>query len=239
MLKVNTVYTWNCMKLMKRIDDASIDFIICDLPYGISKKSGYVNNSPDKTDYIKKYGKHKIDFGKWDTKEIDLTELAIEYYRILRDGGVALIFYDIWGATKVKEAFSKFKQHRILEWLKTNPVPINTRLNFLSNCKEFMFSFVKKSKPTFNAHYHKGLFEYPIVHGKERTVHPTQKPVKLFKDLIQIYTNEGDLVLDNCAGSCTTAVAATELNRKWICIERDKTYAEIGKKRIKELLAQK
>jgi len=64
--------------------------------------------------------------------------------------------------------------------------------------------------------------------------HPTQKPVALFEYLIKTYTNEGDLVLDNCAGSFTTAIASMNLKRNWICIEQDETYCEIGRKRIAE-----
>lgn len=60
--------------------------------------------------------------------------------------------------------------------------------------------------------------------GREKGFHPTQKPVALFEYLIRTYTNEGDLVLDNCAGSGTTAVAAESAGRRWICIERDPDY---------------
>jgi site-specific DNA-methyltransferase (adenine-specific) len=65
--------------------------------------------------------------------------------------------------------------------------------------------------------------------GKE---HPTQKPVALFEYLIRTYTNEGDTVLDNCAGSFTTAIACINTNRNYICIEKDDKYFEIGKNRI-------
>jgi site-specific DNA-methyltransferase (adenine-specific) len=64
--------------------------------------------------------------------------------------------------------------------------------------------------------------------------HPTQKPVALFEYLIKTYTNEGDLVLDNCAGSFTTAIACENLRRNWICIEQEPEYCEIGRKRIEE-----
>jgi len=64
--------------------------------------------------------------------------------------------------------------------------------------------------------------------------HPTQKPVALFEYLIKTYTNEGDLVLDNCAGSFTTAIASENLKRNWICIEKEAEYCEIGIKRIEE-----
>ena len=65
-------------------------------------------------------------------------------------------------------------------------------------------------------------------------LHPTQKPVALFEYLIKTYTNEGDTVLDNCAGSFTTAIAAENTKRNWICIEQLEEYCEIGKKRIEE-----
>jgi len=70
-------------------------------------------------------------------------------------------------------------------------------------------------------------------------LHPTQKPVALFEYLIKTYTNEGDTVLDNCAGSFTTAIACMNTNRKYICIEKDETYFNIGKKRISEHLEKK
>ena len=65
---------------------------------------------------------------------------------------------------------------------------------------------------------------------KER--HPTQKPLKLFQDLIEMYSNEGDLILDNAAGSFTTAVACENLKRRWFCIEKNEKYCELGKNRI-------
>lgn len=67
-----------------------------------------------------------------------------------------------------------------------------------------------------------------------KPIHNTQKPVELMEYLIKTYTNEGDLVLDNVAGSFTTAVAADNLNRNWICIEQEQEYCEIGRKRINE-----
>ena len=65
-----------------------------------------------------------------------------------------------------------------------------------------------------------------------KRLHPTQKPVALFEYLIRTYTNKGDTVLDNCAGSFTTAIACINTNRKYICIEKDEKYFEIGKNRI-------
>ena len=67
-------------------------------------------------------------------------------------------------------------------------------------------------------------------------LHPTQKPVALFEYLIKTYTNEGDLVLDNCMGSGTTGVACKNLNRNFIGIELDPEYFKIAEKRINENL---
>ena len=64
-------------------------------------------------------------------------------------------------------------------------------------------------------------------------LHPTQKPVALFEYLIKTYTNEGELVLDNCAGSGTTAIAAENTNRKWVCIEQLEEYYSKAIDRIK------
>ena len=222
----------DCLEILPNLLGNSINMIFTDLPYGISKDSGYVNNSPDKKDYIAKYGKHKIDFGEWDTKSISLNILAEEYFRVLVDGGVAVIFYDIWATGEIRNAFIKFKQPRVLEWVKTNPVTINSKLNILSNVKEYMFSFVKKSNPVYNGSYHNGVFVYPICHGKERTEHPTQKPEKLCEEIIKLYSNENGIILDSCMGSGTTGVACKNLNRSFIGIEKDEKYFEIAQKRI-------
>jgi DNA modification methylase len=69
---------------------------------------------------------------------------------------------------------------------------------------------------------------------KGSSIHPTQKPVALFEYLIKTYTNEGDLVLDNCMGSGTAGVACKNLGREFIGFEKDQTYFEIAKKRIEE-----
>jgi len=67
----------------------------------------------------------------------------------------------------------------------------------------------------------------------ERGLHPTQKPVKLFEYLIKTYTNEGDIVLDTCAGSGTTGVACDNLNRNYILIEKEPKYYEVIMKRLR------
>jgi len=88
-------------------------------------------------------------------------------------------------------------------------------------------------KSKSNTYYPKSILDISNANQTNK-VHPTQKPIALYEYLIKTYTNEGDLVLDNCAGSFTTAVACDNLNRKWICIEQEQKYCEIGEKRIEE-----
>lgn len=230
------IYNIDCKTHLDHLikNKIQVNCIMTDAPYLISKASGYTNNSPDKSDYITKYGKHTIDFGEWDKIELDLEYLFTSFYTLLKDGGTLLFFYDGWKMQEIKEyALAKgFKQPRLCEWIKTNPVPINSKLNYLSNAKEYFITFVKKSKPTFNSQYHNGIFSYPICSGKERTKHPTQKPLKLMEELLLIHTNEGDLVLDCFMGSGTTGVACKNLNRDFIGVELDKNYFEIAKARL-------
>jgi site-specific DNA-methyltransferase (adenine-specific) len=88
----------------------------------------------------------------------------------------------------------------------------------------------------FGVGYPKTILEFPRPTSDK--LHPTQKPVALFAYLIRTYTNPGDLVLDNCIGSGTTAIAAIETGRNWIGIEQDPDYYRLAQERINERLAQ-
>lgn len=213
---------------IKKIPSSSIDLILTDPPYKISKKSGF------KVGGNKKFVSMTNDFGNWDREEIDFDFLFSEFYRVLKPSGTILIFYDIWKSNEIKDIALKwkFKQPRIGQWVKNNPTPINSKRNYLSNSIEFFFTFVKDKKPTFNSTYDKGIYNYPICHGRERIGHPTQKPINLFKEIIEKHSNIGDTILDPFAGSFTTAKACLEINRSFICIEKDKKYFEMGEKRI-------
>lgn len=220
---------------LKNIESNSIDLILTDPPYLISKESNFKNYSDSASHLMKtKYGKHEIDFGDWDKDPLDLNILMKEFYRVLRKGGTLIIFFDIWKSSIIKESAEiyKFKQPRIGIWLKNNAVPINSKVNYLSNAQEFFFSFVKDKNPTFNSKYDNGVYNFPLCHGKERLEHPTQKPLKLFEELIIKHSNEGDIVLDPFSGTGTTAEACINLKRKFICIERDKKYYDLSMRRL-------
>lgn len=229
----------DCFEEILKIESGSVDCIITDPPYFISKDSGFTSYSDDIDSKLKsKYGKISIDFGEWDKGEIDWASLFKEYYRVLRKGGTIIFFFDIWKSTVIREAaeLSKFKQPRVCSWVKNNPVPINSKLNYLSNSTEYFFTFVKGSKPTFNSEYDNGIYRFPICHGKERFEHPTQKPLELMKSLIEKHSNEGDLVLDTFAGTGTTGHASILLNRKYILIEKEVKYFDIASKRLENIL---
>ena len=87
-------------------------------------------------------------------------------------------------------------------------------------------------------YYPTSILEYSLAGYRKGRLHPTQKPVALFEYLIRTYTNEGDLVLDNCIGSGTTAIACINLKRNYIGIELEPKYVEIANNRINERLAQ-
>lgn len=165
--------------------------------------------------YGKKYA-IQTDYGEWDKSfSLDkLDEFVQEYYRVLVDGGTCIIFFDLWKISILHDIMTKagFKQLRMIEWIKTNPQPRNSRVNYLTNCREIALLGVKKSKPTFNSKYDNGLYFYPLQGGKLR-IHPTQKNLMLFEELICKHSNENDIVLDTFLGAGTTAMACQKTQR--------------------------
>lgn len=222
--------------ILKELPDSSIDLVCIDPPYLISRPSNFATECKNNKCGTK-YKNHTIDFGDWNKTDFDLNLLMLECYRVLKPSGTLIIWFDIWKCEQLKKAAenARFKQPRIGQWQKTNPVPHNSKLNYLTNGIEYFFSFVKKSNPTFNSEYDCGIYQYPIVHGNERTSHPTQKPLEIIKDLILKHSNEGDTVVDCFCGSGTTAVACKLLNRNCICGDLNKEYVNIAIDRISQL----
>lgn len=227
----------SCFDFLPSIDSKSIDLILIDPPYEISRTTNFQNGELTGTDTDR--FRISMDFGDWDKNFTNLEEVFKQGYRILKDGGTMICFYDLWKIETIKRYYenNKFKQIRFIEWLKTNPVPINSKINYLSNAREIAVLGIKKSKPTFNSSYDNGLYQYPICHDKGR-FHPTQKPLELIKELIIKHSNEGDVVLDCFSGSGTTGVAAIQTNRQFIGCEINPEYYEQSKKRIEAILKE-
>lgn len=227
----------DCMSELSKIESDSIDLVLIDPPYIISKDSNFkkISNYTSK-EMVTKYN-ISIDFGEWDKVELEWDLLFKEYNRVLKKGGTIIIFYDVWKSNELKLAAESvgLKQPRVCVWNKTNPVPINSSINYLSNASEYFFTFVKGGKPTFNSKYDNGVYNYPICHGKERYKHPTQKPLNLIMDLVKKHSNPGDLVLDSFAGTGTTGEACQLLDRKFILIEKEEEYISIINDRLSRI----
>ena len=253
------------LEYLKTVKPNSIDLILTDPPYIISKDSGMneLYNSvkhnedngitevkteeewhdykaehdiPDDTNkekymqygtiYGKKYSV-KTDYGDWDSQFSlpTLDQFIGEYYKKLKRGGTMIMFFDLWKITDLKAIMEKhnFKQIRMIEWIKTNPQPRNSKVNYLTNCREIALTGVKDGNPTFNSSYDNGIYSFPLQGGKGR-FHPTQKSLALFEELIKKHSNEKDTVLDTFLGSGTTAIACRNLNRNFKGCEIAKEY---------------
>jgi len=244
------------LEFLGTIDNNSVDLILTDPPYIISRESGMNTHyntvkeneekgiecvktedewkayktqhnlkDDDKKDNYMKYGSIygkkycvKTDYGTWDSEfTMDVLETFIEtYYQKLRKGGTIIMFFDLWKISDLKALMEKhkFKQIRFIEWIKTNPQPLNSKTNYLTNCREIALLGVKGGKPTFNGQYDNGIYNYPLQGGKNR-FHPTQKSLPLFEDLIKKHSNEGDCVVDTFLGGGTTAIACKNTNRNF------------------------
>lgn len=223
----------SCFELLASLEDKTIDLVLIDPPYNISRPTNF--QSGEETGKDTDRFRVSMDFGEWD-KNFTGLEIAIrECFRVLKDGGTMICFYDLWKIETLKSYLEAagFVQIRFIEWIKTNPVPINSKINYLTNSREVAVLGVKKSKPTFHSEYDNGIYRYPICQDKGR-FHPTQKPLALIADLINKHSNEGEIVLDCFAGSCTTGVAAVLNNRQFIGCELDAEYYEKAVQRLKD-----
>ena len=198
------------------------------------KKDNYMRYG---TIYGSKYSV-QTEYGEWDTLFTmeKLDNFIKEYYRKLKKGGTIIIFFDIWKISELKGLLekNKFKQIRFIEWIKTNPQPLNSKINYLTNCREIALLAVKGGKPTFNSKYDKGIYHYPLQGGKNR-FHPTQKSLLLFEDLIKKHSNEGDIILDTFLGSGTTALASKNTKRNFKGCEISEEYYNKYKNKIENI----
>ena len=229
-VELNKIENVDCLKYLKKIKDNSVDLVLTDPPYDISKDTGFKNVKNG----VKRFAV-SMDFGEWDHEVVDLEKTIGEFYRVLKKGGTAIIWYDLWKITDIQKMMIGvgFKQLRVIEWIKDNPVPLNSGVNYLTNAREIAVLGIKESKPKFHSQYDKGIYNYPIYHSSDR-IHPTQKPIELMEILIEKHSDEGDIVLDTFMGSGTTAIAAIHTKRKYLGCELDKDMFEKMEIRVKK-----
>ena len=257
MLEINKIYNENCLIGMQKINDKSINMILCDLPY-------------------------KMTECKWDII-IPFEDLWKQYKRIIKDNGAIALFgkepfstllrmsnlkwfkYDwIWeknrpsGFAQSKnkplsnhEIISIFsngvtvhanQSKRRMKYYPQGLIKINKKMK--NNSKSFNKDSVFGYRENAVDEYIQEYTNYPktvLKFNNEVGLHPTQKPKELCKYLIKTYTLENELVLDNCMGSGTTAIACIESNRDFIGFENDPKYYSISLERIKnnQIIGQK
>jgi DNA modification methylase len=231
----------DCLELMKDIQTASIDMILCDLPYGTTQN-------------------------KWDSV-IDLNLLWEQYKRIIKENGAIVLtaqtpFDKVLGCSNLEMLKYEWiwRKSRPTGHLNANKMPMKAHENILVFYKKpptfnkqmtigkpnhVKDGSIRKSKATNNNYGHfenvvqkATNLKNPITvlefsqQDPNKILHPTQKPIDLMEYFINTYTNENDLVLDNCAGSGTTAIACLNTNRQFIVMEQEQKYYNIILKRV-------
>lgn len=237
------LYNGDCLEIMNKLENSSVDLILCDLPYGTTSC-------------------------KWDTI-IPFAPLWDQYNRVIKENGAIVLFSAQPFTTKLINSnlknykyswywikntvtgftFAKHQPMRKVEdinvFYKRKPLYVPQGLIELEKpkvkkrkSKISNDDTIYKDKTLLNEHIIK-YTNYPnnvLFFNKEsKSLHPTQKPIDLLQYLIKTYTKEGDIILDNCMGSGSTGVAAIKLNRKFIGIELDENYFKISKNRIERL----
>lgn len=235
------LYLGDCLEIMPTLPAASVDLILCDLPYGTTQN-------------------------KWDSV-IPFTKLWLEYERLIKPKrAIVLTASQPFTSALVMSKPALFRYD--WSWRKSNAtghlnakkMPMRQHediLVFAGAMPVWFPQMFKKEKPRAAQRSVKskgsygnaaeGVFRtvpaemgYPrsaldfstAYHAREAGLHPTQKPVALMEYLIRTYTEEGATVLDNCMGSGTTGVACKNTGRKFIGIEQDPAYFEIARKRV-------
>ena len=207
------VYCGDCFEIMPRLEP--VNAIITDPPYG--------------------YLKHRIETG------VNIKEFIWLSYKVLKDDTFFVFFglqpyLSFW----VIEALKRFKYKKEIIWYKRYS---NSPVHEIQRVFENIMLFVKGNKRFIDdwrtiTRGYKARDLVSFAPENRRLIgkgikHPTVKPVSLMKWLIALTTNKGDVILDPFAGSGTTAIAALEMNRKFILIEKDPEYCNLAVKRIK------
>jgi len=242
-MELNTIICGDCLEVMPQIPDKSIDMVLCDLPYGTTACSWdtIIPFEPLWKEYkriIKDNGAICL-FG------------SEPFSSFLRLSNLKQYKYDwIWHKSiptgMMSAKYMPMKNHEIISVfgygkLKFNPIKEERSKNthktgtgklYKSNSEHTknFFSIRKEPEEKRNP---TTIRYFPNV-SRHKSEHPTQKPVALFEYLIKTYTNEGDLVLDNCAGSGTTGVACKKTGRNYILIEKEEKYCEIAQERLRQ-----
>ena len=231
----------DCLELMKDIPDRSIDMILCDLPYGTTacKWDTVIPFEPLWAQYkrvIKDRGAIVLTASQPFTSALVMSNPKMFRFAWVWDkrfaGNFALVKYQPMKTHEDILVFSVIPCNYHAQVTKREK-PIKAGANkCLSDSSK-----IAHANPEYDDKIYDNKEPISIIsvssRSDKRGLHPTQKPVALFEYLIKTYTNECETVLDNCAGSGTTAIACINTNRKYICMEKDETYYNLMCERVK------
>lgn len=239
---VNKVYNEDCLIGMKKIPDKSVDMILCDLPYGTTRNKW--DSIIPLNELWEQYERIIKDNGA-----IVLTAQT-PFDKVLGTSNLKLLKYEwIWEKTTATGHLNAKKMpmkahENILVFYKKLPVynpqkskghklKVSTAAHGRNSKESANYNSYNRTDYSSAERYPRSVIQFSTDRQK-LSLHPTQKPVALFEYLIKTYSNESDVVLDNCMGSGTTAVACLNTNRNFIGFESNKEYFDIAINRILE-----
>ena len=219
-METNRIYNEDCLEGMKSIPEKSVNITLTDIPYGV------VNRESN--------GLRNLDKENADVFNIDMDELLSEIHRVTE--GQIIIFCAKEQFSEIYKFFANKKgTTRSIIWQKTNPSPMNGQHVYLSGVEHAVW-FKPRGRKVFNAHCKNTVFTYS---NGSRKIHPTQKHIELFKELITDNSSEKEIVFDPFMGSGTTAVAAIDTGRNYLGFELDEEYHKLSEQRIADHLKLK
>lgn len=223
-LKINEIHLGDAFDLIKKIPDKSIDLLLTDPPYNISRTDREGLSIGDRTGH---------NFGEWDYGFDTDTWLELVIPK-LKENSQIIMFHNFTYYEKVVRRLEEegFEVHLCSPyWYKPNPIPGKRKRLPTSTVEGMMW--LTRGEYTFNGEDKSPAYSYSS--SSRKRFHTTQKPLDLFRDIITTHTNKGDIVLDTFGGSGVTSVACEDLDRYHITFEKDPKYHKKSKARLDKI----
>ncbi len=240
---MNQILHGDCLELMKDIPDKSIDMILADLPYGTTPL-GWDTIIPfeklwEQYERIIKDKRAIVLFGSQPfTSKLIMSNLKMFKYSIVwnknKTGSPGLANKRFMKVHEDICIFSKGSELYNPQMEEGEPYYRKHKGSDKSKKNNFEIGFGPSETKNLGTRYPKSILNFSRDFSPQQQIHPTQKPVPLFEYLIKTFSNEGDLVLDNTAGSGTTAIACLNTNRQFIVMEKEKENYDIIVERVKK-----
>ena len=238
----NKIIKGDCLEVMKDIPDKSVDMILCDLPYGITQNKWDSVIELDKmwkeySRIIKENGAIVLTSSQPFTSKLIMSNPKLfKYCLVWEKDKAGNILNSNRQVLKIHEDICIFYKGQCVynpqKELLEKPYKHKNRNVKSKNFGSNSLNYNENGYTEYTHSFPKSIIRFSKEKGGIGSLHPTQKPVALFEYLIKTYTNEGDLVLDNCAGSGTTGVACKNLNRNFILIEKEEKYIKVIEERL-------